>query len=148
MTDRAMRTEGTPKDSRALTPDLSGKRLYHLPASLEVSSPRAGEGVGAMPDLLLGGSAVTVEAGAGSGQSGQYAQPVKPEGIPPSCQSAVATERNLVPVAMAAHDWKVTPRRIRHLLSTGRLEGLQQANGYWMLSPTLTASLSEHGEQV
>lgn len=81
-----------------------------------------------MPDLLLGGSAVTVEAGAGSGQSGQYAQPVKPAGILPSCQSAVSTERTLVPVAMAAKDWKVTSGRIRYLLREGRLEGRQGAN--------------------
>jgi hypothetical protein len=79
------------------------------PAPLEAGSPRVVEGVRAMPDLLLGGSAVTVEAGAGSGQPGQYAQPVKPEEIPPSCQSAVSTERTFVLVAMAAKDWKVTP---------------------------------------
>lgn len=90
-----------------------------------------------MPDLLLGGSAVTVEAGAGSGQPGQYAQPVKPEEIPPSYQSAVSTERTFVLVAMAAKDWKVTPRRIRHLLSTERLEVLQQANSYWIVPPSL-----------
>jgi hypothetical protein len=84
-----------------------------------------------MPDLLLGGSAVTVEAGAVSGQSGQYAKLVKANGKLPSCQSASSTEQTFVPVAMAAKDWKVTPRRIRHLLTTGRLEGRQQVNGYW-----------------
>jgi hypothetical protein len=97
-----------------------------------------------MPDLLPSGSAKTVEAGAGSGQSGQYAQPIKPEEIPPSCQSAVATERpsvTFVPVSMAARDWQVTPRRIRHLLRTGRLEGLQEVNGYRVVYP-LTASPS------
>jgi hypothetical protein len=36
-----------------------------------------------------------------------------------------------VPVSMAARDWKVTPRRIRMLLSGGRLEGRQGPNGYW-----------------
>ena len=36
-----------------------------------------------------------------------------------------------VPVSMAAKDWKVTPRRIRALLSEGRLLGRLQANGYW-----------------
>lgn len=39
-----------------------------------------------------------------------------------------------VPVALAAKDWKVTPRRIRHLLIAGRLEGRQEANGYWLVS--------------
>ena len=97
------------------------------------------------PDLLPCGSALAVEAGAGSGQSGQYAQPVKAAGGLPSCRSAVATQYPamsiapdhaavaFVPVAMAAKDWQVTPRRIRFLLTTGRLEGLQQANGYWLV---------------
>jgi hypothetical protein len=40
----------------------------------------------------------------------------------------------LVPVALVAKDWNVTPRRIRFLLTTKRLEGLQQPNGYWMVS--------------
>lgn len=96
-----------------------------------------------MPDLLLGGSAVTVEAGAGSGQSGQYAQPVKAGGALPSCKSASSTERpsvTFMPVSMAAKDWKVTSRRIRHLLNGGRLEGRRQANGYWEVSPTCTVS--------
>lgn len=46
-----------------------------------------------------------------------------------------ATSRALggsyVPVSFVAKDWKVTPRRIRALLLGGRLEGRQQANGYW-----------------
>jgi hypothetical protein len=116
MTDRAMRTV----EPHGVC--LEGVRV----------SPAA-----AMPGLLPCGSAVTVEAGAGSGQSGQYAQPVKAAGIPPPCKSVVSTERvpvTFVPVAMAAKDWKVTPRRIRFLLNAGRLEGLQQANGYWVVS--------------
>jgi len=39
-----------------------------------------------------------------------------------------------VPVSIAAKDWKVTPRRIRHLLTGGRLEGQQGVNGVWMVS--------------
>ena len=38
---------------------------------------------------------------------------------------------HLVPVSFVAKDWKVTPRRIRALLAEGRLQGRQQANGYW-----------------
>jgi len=78
----------------------------------------------ASPDLLPPFNAVAGEAGAKSGQSGQYAQPVKPEGIPPFCQSSGRAEVTLVPVAMAAKDWNVSPRRIRFLLATKRLEGL------------------------
>ena len=39
-----------------------------------------------------------------------------------------------VSVAMAARDWKVTPRRIRFLLGSGRLEGREGVNGYWVVS--------------
>ena len=38
---------------------------------------------------------------------------------------------NFVPVSFAAKDWNVTPRRIRALLSGGRLAGRLQHNGYW-----------------
>ena len=50
-------------------------------------------------------------------------------------------ENTGVPVSMAAKDWKVTPRRIRYLLSQGRLEGRQAINGVWLVL-TLTGSLS------
>ena len=36
-----------------------------------------------------------------------------------------------VPVSFVAKDWNVTPRRIRALLSAGRLDGRLQVNGYW-----------------
>src|SRR3989338_5240603 len=36
-----------------------------------------------------------------------------------------------VPVSFVAKDWSVTPRRIRALLSGGRLLGRLQDNGYW-----------------
>lgn len=38
---------------------------------------------------------------------------------------------NFVPVSFVAKDWKVSSRRIRALLSTGRLLGQLQGNGYW-----------------
>ena len=47
--------------------------------------------------------------------------------------SPASIPQTFVPVSMAAHDWKVTARRIRFLLAAGRLEGLQGANGYWMV---------------
>ena len=53
-----------------------------------------------------------------------------------------------VPVALAAKDWKVTPRRIRHLLIAWRLEGRQEANGYWLVSYFPTASPSAAGGRV
>jgi hypothetical protein len=36
-----------------------------------------------------------------------------------------------VPVAFAAKEWKVSPRRIRALLADSRLEGIRRDNGYW-----------------
>jgi hypothetical protein len=36
-----------------------------------------------------------------------------------------------VPVSFVAKDWNVTSRRIRALLSAGRLLGRVQDNGYW-----------------
>lgn len=36
-----------------------------------------------------------------------------------------------VPVAFAARDWNVSPRRIRALLAESRLEGIRRENGYW-----------------
>jgi len=38
---------------------------------------------------------------------------------------------HFVPVAFVAKDWSVTPRRIRALLTAGRLAGRAQSNGYW-----------------
>lgn len=38
---------------------------------------------------------------------------------------------HFVPVSFAAQEWNVTPRRIRYLLSGGRLLGRLQDNGYW-----------------
>lgn len=36
-----------------------------------------------------------------------------------------------VPVAFVAKDWNVTPRRVRFLLTAGRLAGRRNDNGYW-----------------
>jgi len=36
-----------------------------------------------------------------------------------------------IPVSVVALQWSVTSRRIRALLSAGRLEGRQHDNGYW-----------------
>lgn len=38
---------------------------------------------------------------------------------------------NFVPVSFVAKDWKVSSRRVRALLSAGRLFGQIQPNGYW-----------------
>jgi hypothetical protein len=36
-----------------------------------------------------------------------------------------------VPVATVAKDWNVSPRRIRALLASRRLQGIRRDNGYW-----------------
>lgn len=53
----------------------------------------------------------------------------------PNCAKTVLASGmfggNFVPVLFAAKDWKVSPRRIRALLSEGRLLGRLLENGYW-----------------
>lgn len=49
----------------------------------------------------------------------------------PKEATSLALGGSYVPVSFVAKDWKVTSRRIRALLLEGRLEGRQQANGYW-----------------
>ncbi len=39
--------------------------------------------------------------------------------------------RSVLPVSAAAKDWGVSTRRIRTMLSTGRLNGRRHENGYW-----------------
>ena len=41
------------------------------------------------------------------------------------------TAAYFVPVSFVAKDWKVTPRRVRALLASGRLVGKMKGNGYW-----------------
>ncbi|HET7831417.1 MAG TPA: hypothetical protein VFK88_00480 [Gallionella sp.] len=36
-----------------------------------------------------------------------------------------------MPVSFVAKDWNITPRRVRALLTQGRLLGRVQENGYW-----------------
>lgn len=39
--------------------------------------------------------------------------------------------RSVVPVSSVARDWGISPRRVRTMLTEGRLEGRQLENGYW-----------------
>jgi hypothetical protein len=48
-----------------------------------------------------------------------------------SVPELAAMEGHFVPVSFVAKDWNVTPRRIRALLTAGRLAGRAQLNGYW-----------------
>ncbi len=64
-----------------------------------------------------------------------YARQVREEhSQAPACATKSSSERwaiYYVPVSFVAKDWNVTARRIRFLLSEGRLEGRQTTNGYW-----------------
>lgn len=58
------------------------------------------------------------------------------EAATPKCVESKPTAHygpygNFVPVSFVARDWKVSARRIRALLSAGRLWGQLQPNGYW-----------------
>lgn len=55
---------------------------------------------------------------------------------PPKCADRKPAARfgpfaNFVPVSFVAKDWQVSSRRVRALLSAGRLFGQMQPNGYW-----------------
>jgi hypothetical protein len=45
--------------------------------------------------------------------------------------NAITAQQQFVLVSFVAKAWNVTPRRIRALLSAGRLAGRVQDNGYW-----------------
>jgi hypothetical protein len=55
---------------------------------------------------------------------------------------------HLVPVSFVAKDWKVSSRRIRALLSGGRLWGSQQQNGYWEVFYPYTFTEGRRGPQM
>jgi hypothetical protein len=50
-----------------------------------------------------------------------------------------------VPVTTAAKDWKVSTRRIRALLTEGRLQGLRRANGYWEVAFPYNFTFGQRG---
>ncbi len=50
-----------------------------------------------------------------------------------------------VPVAFAARDWGVIPRRIRALLAAGRLAGREEENGYWEVLYPYAVTLGRRG---
>jgi len=54
-------------------------------------------------------------------------------------------EGYFVPVAFAAKDWNVIPRRIRALLSAGRLAGRKEENGYWGVLYPYAVTLGRRG---
>ena len=42
--------------------------------------------------------------------------------------------RSFVPVSSVARDWGISSRRVRMMLTEGRLDGRQLENGYWEVS--------------
>lgn len=50
-----------------------------------------------------------------------------------------------LPVSLVAKEWRVTPRRVRVLLSEGRLAGRQQENGYWEVAYPYTITEGRRG---
>ena len=59
-----------------------------------------------------------------------FAEPL-PKGCKPALVPWLMRSAAFVPVSFAAKDWNVTSRRIRALLTAGRLAGRVQENGYW-----------------
>jgi hypothetical protein len=60
-------------------------------------------------------------------------------------QRARLLMETFLPVSMVAKDWKVSARRIRALLLSGRLKGRQQANGYWEVAYPYSYTFGTHG---
>lgn len=54
-----------------------------------------------------------------------------PPGAKPEYEGFAGFGRSVLPVSAAAKDWGVSTRRIRTMLSTGRLNGRRHENGYW-----------------
>lgn len=54
-----------------------------------------------------------------------------PPGAKPLFGGVLGFGVSVVPVSAVAKDWGVSARRIRIMLSTGRLDGRQNENGYW-----------------
>lgn len=50
-----------------------------------------------------------------------------------------------VPVSTAAKDWKVSTRRIRALLTEGRLQGVRRDNGYWEVAFPYNFTFGQRG---
>jgi hypothetical protein len=55
------------------------------------------------------------------------------------------SDQRFVPVSFVAKDWKVTPRRIRFLLTSGRLAGRVLENGCWEVLYPYFLSLGTRG---
>lgn len=43
------------------------------------------------------------------------------------------TNNQTVPAAAVARDWGISSRRVRLMLTEGRLAGERQSNGYWVV---------------
>ncbi|MDP2852564.1 MAG: hypothetical protein Q8O23_04065, partial [Gallionella sp.] len=55
-----------------------------------------------------------------------------PEGAKPATPSNfIGDSRSVVPASSVARDWNITARRVRTMLTEGRLSGRQLENGYW-----------------
>ena len=53
-----------------------------------------------------------------------------------------------LPVSLVAKEWSVTPRRVRALLCSGRLDGRQGENGYWEVAYPYTMTEGRRGPQM
>ena len=55
-----------------------------------------------------------------------------PEGAKPVISGEpLGWSRSVVSVSIVARDWGISPRRVRVMLTEGRLNGRQLENGYW-----------------
>ena len=55
---------------------------------------------------------------------------------------------SVVPVSSVARDWNISPRRVRVMLTEGRLEGRQLENGYWEVFYPYRYMFGTRGPQI
>lgn len=53
-----------------------------------------------------------------------------------------------IPVSLVAGHWGVSTRRIRSLLTSGRLKGKQQENGYWEVLHPYQLTMGRRGPKL
>lgn len=71
-----------------------------------------------------------------------------PEGAIEDAAPNANPQRMVMPAAAVARQWGISTRRVRQMLEQGRLEGRQQANGYWEVLYPYRYQLGTRGPQL
>lgn len=138
----ASRRERIRKHSEGSACTPSAKPLLTLPEEVRSSPAAAGHSPAAVR--------VAASAGEAKGKRREMVDDAASSmQLPPPCATQGEFQGmrfvRYVPVAFAARDWKVSPRRIRALLAESRLEGRREANGYWEVAYPYRFTFGQRG---